>query len=218
MHISPIANESARASVMTRFVFPSLISLRVSTHYSLLRLFADLVTDSLTEFAYDADLAGLNYNFAAHNMGVFATLSGYNDKLHVLAKDVFEKARNLTVNPERLNAKKQEVKRDWENFFLEQPFRISDYFARYVLTERQWTLKEKLEEISSTSFIVGRLAIVANDILGITPRELQAFIGRLLSQVHLRTLVVGNLYKDVSALKSISVFPSDLLSRRPFVW
>ena len=116
---------------------------------SLYRLFAELVTDSLTEFSYDADLAGLNYSFAAHNTGVFATLHGYNDKLHVLAKDVFQSARALKVNPERLNAKKQEVKRDWENFFLEQPFRISDYFARYLMIQRQWTLQEKLAEISS---------------------------------------------------------------------
>lgn len=143
-------------------------------------LFADLVTDSLTEFAYDADLAGLNYNFSAHTSGVFATLHGYNCKLDILAKDVLERARTLVVNPERLNAKQQQIKRDWENFFLEQPFRISDYFARYLLTQRQWTLQEKLEEISS-----------------ITPHELQAFIARLLSQVHLRTLVVGNMYKDV---------------------
>ena len=76
-------------------------------------------------------------------------MSGYNDKLPILAKDVFENARNLIVNPERLNAKKQEVKRDWENFFLEQPFRISDYYTRYIMTHKQWTLKEKLDEISS---------------------------------------------------------------------
>lgn len=129
---------------------------------------------------------------------MFATLSGYNDKLHILARDVFEKARNLVVNPERLNAKKQEVKRDWENFFLEQSFRISDYFTRYLLTHKQWTLKEKLEEISSSyslTWLWGHMLIF---MLGVTPEELQAFIERFLSQVHFRTLVVGNMYKDVS--------------------
>ena len=68
------------------------------------------MTDSLTEYSYDADLAGLTYQFAAHNLGLFVTLSGYNDKLNVLAKVVFEKARNLTVSPERLHVVKSSVR------------------------------------------------------------------------------------------------------------
>ena len=123
-------------------------------------LFADLVTDSLTEYSYDADLAGLSYSFASHNLGVFVTLNGYNDKIHVLAKDILEKARRLTVDPERLNTKKQELKRDWENFFFEQSYRLSDYYARYALTEKHWLLQEKLPEIASTclkSFKIGSI-------------------------------------------------------------
>lgn len=79
------------------------------THY-VCSLFADLVTDSLTEFAYDADLAGLSYNFGAHSLGMYVTLSGYNDKLHVLAKDVLERAKALKVNPERLSVMKDQVR------------------------------------------------------------------------------------------------------------
>lgn len=73
------------------------------------RLFADLVTDSLSEYSYDADLAGLTYQFNSHNLGLYVTLSGYNDKLDVLAKVVFEKARNLVVSPERLHVVKSSV-------------------------------------------------------------------------------------------------------------
>ena len=63
----------------------------------------------MTEFAYDADLAGLNYNFASHNLGIYCTLNGYNDKLDVLAKVVFDKARNLVITPERLHVVKASV-------------------------------------------------------------------------------------------------------------
>jgi insulysin len=42
-------------------------------------------------------------------LGIYVTLSGYNDKLDVLAKVVFEKARNLIVNPERLHVVKASV-------------------------------------------------------------------------------------------------------------
>lgn len=133
-------------------------------------LLADLVTDSLTEFAYDADLAGLSYNFGAHSLGLYVTLSGYNDKLHVLAKDVLKRAKALKVNPERLDVMKDQVrifcifrgsrvntlrlqaKREYENFFLGQPYRLSDYYARYLLTEREWTMSELLEEVSSEQY------------------------------------------------------------------
>lgn len=73
------------------------------------RLFADLVNDSLTEFAYDADLAGLSYAFESHDLGIFVTLNGYNDKLYVLARAVLKKVKNLVVDPKRLEVMKEQV-------------------------------------------------------------------------------------------------------------
>ena len=68
-----------------------------------------MVTDSLTEFAYDAELTSLAYSFIPLDVGLYVALSGYNDKLHVLAKTVFEKARNLVVMEDRLNVIKASV-------------------------------------------------------------------------------------------------------------
>lgn len=42
-----------------------------------------------------------------------------------------------------------QAKREYENFFLGQPYRLSDYYTRYLLTEREWTMSELLEEVSS---------------------------------------------------------------------
>lgn len=157
---TPVAYESARASAMTR-------------------IYTDLVTDSLTEYSYDADLAGLTYQFSSHNLGIYCTLSGYNDKLDVLAKVVFEKARNLVIKPDRLHVVKASITRDWQNFFMNQPYRVSDYCARYLMTEKQWLLHEKLAEIPS-----------------ITVEDLQAHISRLLESVRIHALVVGNMHKE----------------------
>ncbi|KAI0748561.1 Metalloenzyme, LuxS/M16 peptidase-like protein [Daedaleopsis nitida] len=157
---SPIPNSSARASVMTR-------------------LFADLVTDSLTEFAYDADLAGLSYNFSHQSLGLYVTLSGYNDELHLLAKTVLERAKNLKVDPERLEVMKDQAKREYENYFLGSPYRLSNYYNRYLLSEREWTMDELLAEVSS-----------------VKADELQQHISAILSKLHMRIAVVGNIYKD----------------------
>jgi len=73
------------------------------------RLFADLVGDSLTEFSYDADLAGLSYHYASHSFGTQLVIGGYNDKLPVLLRHIFEKIKGLEVKPERLSVTKEQV-------------------------------------------------------------------------------------------------------------
>jgi insulysin len=37
------------------------------------------------------------------------------------------------------------MKRDYENFFLGQSYQLSDYYARYIMSEKQWTILEKLQ-------------------------------------------------------------------------
>ncbi|KAG5637127.1 hypothetical protein H0H81_005656 [Sphagnurus paluster] len=168
---SAVGNESARASVMTK-------------------LYADLVNDSLSEYAYDADLAGLSYNFLSHVGGLYVAVNGYNDKLAVLIKHVLEKVKGLDIDPQRLAVMKEQAK--WENFFLGQSYSLSDYFGRYIMTEQQWTLQEKLNELAS-----------------VTPEEIKAHIELLLSQVHLRVLVTGNVYKD-EAIKIAEILEEGL--------
>src|SRR5882762_10496480 len=95
---------------------PSLLGMvRLSTvivfaDHSPSRLYADLVNDSLTEYAYDGDLAGLSYNFSLSSLGVFITLSGYNDKLHVLLQHILERVKTLEVKPDRLEVMKEQVR------------------------------------------------------------------------------------------------------------
>ena len=74
-----------------------------------LRLYTELVRDSLNEYAYDAELAGLRYHLASHKLGVSVTVSGYNDKLHVLLQDVLERMKTLQVKEERLEVVREEV-------------------------------------------------------------------------------------------------------------
>ena len=92
-------------------------------------------------------------------------LSGYNDKMSVLLGHLLEKVKGLVVDPQRLSVIKEQVtfllvsfpsllnlticklRLEWENFFLEKSYNISDFYTRYVLSERQWTIEEKLAEL-----------------------------------------------------------------------
>ncbi|KAF8798143.1 hypothetical protein BYT27DRAFT_7124234 [Phlegmacium glaucopus] len=153
-------NTSARAAVITR-------------------LYSDIVNDSLTEFAYDADLAGLSYNLVPHSSGMFIMMSGYNDKMSVLVRHILEKVKGLVVDPQRLSVKKEQVRLEWQNFFLGQPYSISDFYGRYLLSEYQWTAEDKLKELPS-----------------VTAEDIQKHMKEVLAQVNMRIFVAGNMFKD----------------------
>ncbi|KAI0005889.1 Metalloenzyme, LuxS/M16 peptidase-like protein [Russula compacta] len=176
---TPVANESPKASVLTK-------------------LYAVLVTDALNEYSYDADLAGLTYSFEASSLGFYVSVSGYNDKLHVLLRDVLEKAKNIEVRADRLQVMIEKIKRDWENFFLRQSYQLSDYYGRYLMDEKQWTIVEKLQVLGS-----------------VTPAQVQQHAEALLSEVETKMLVVGNIYKDeaITLAKTIEeIIPASPLS------
>ena len=73
------------------------------------RLLTDLLEDDLSEVVYDAALAGLDYSVTNYRGGILVSVNGYNDKLHVLAKDVLERTRNLKVQPDRLAVMQDQV-------------------------------------------------------------------------------------------------------------
>jgi len=82
--------------------------MNVCTH-PVRRIYTDIVNDSLTEFSYDADLAGLSYSFTSHSTGFNVATSGYNDKMSALVGHVLEKVKALVVDPQRLEVIKDEV-------------------------------------------------------------------------------------------------------------
>jgi len=63
----------------------------------------------LTEFAYDADLAGLSYHFSDTTTGLYVFAGGYNDNLATLIRVVMQKARELEAKPDRLAVMKEQV-------------------------------------------------------------------------------------------------------------
>ena len=63
------------------------------------RMYTELVNDALTEYAYDASLAGLSYNFGSYDRGVFLAASGYNEKVRILSFLDFLTSQHLSRFP-----------------------------------------------------------------------------------------------------------------------
>lgn len=108
--VSPLPFPPARSLALTRDSQCSPLIDNTPLNAVQSRFFTELIRDSLVEYSYDADLAGLSYTFSSEADGIVLTLDGYNDKLHVLARVVFEKIRSLQVDPKRFEIIKDQVR------------------------------------------------------------------------------------------------------------
>ncbi|KAJ5688808.1 hypothetical protein N7462_003200 [Penicillium macrosclerotiorum] len=143
------------------------------------KLYCELVRDSLDEYSYDAELAGLDYHLAANILGLDVSVGGYNDKMSVLLEKVLTTMRGLVISQDRFNIIKERLTRAFRNAEYQQPFyQVGDY-TRYLLAERSWVNEQYIEELEH---------IQADDIVNFFPQ--------LLEQTHIEVLAHGNLYKE----------------------
>lgn len=166
------------------------------------QLFRELVEDSLTEYSYDAELAGVNYDIANHAQGIDVSVSGYNDKMSVLLEKVLLAMRDLEVNDGRFDIVKDRLLRGWRNFEFNQPFQQIGTYSRWLLSEKGFVVQQLLEELPS---------VTANDV--------RMFIPQVLRQMHIEILAHGNLYRE-DALKTTDLVESIISPKRlpPSQW
>ena len=141
--------------------------------------FKELVDDSLTEYAYDAELAGLAYGLMRTATAFEVQISGYNDKMHVLLEKVLVTMRDLEVKEDRFEIIKERMARTYTNFELQEPFRQIGRYTQLLAKERAYGQAELLAELPN-----------------ITADDVRTFIPSLMRQMHIEILAHGNLYKE----------------------
>jgi insulysin len=142
-------------------------------------VYINMVEDALEEYAYDAELAGLDYQITSHSMGIEIQVYGYNDKLPVLLKKVLTTMRDLLVKPERFEIVKERLLRGMRNWDYESPYNQIGYFITWLNVENWFINDELLTELER-----------------LTADDVQSFYPHLLRQMQIETLVHGNLYKE----------------------
>jgi len=163
-------------------------------------LFVSLFRDSLNEYAYDAELAGLHYSLSNTKHGVNLYLRGYNEKQGVLLKKVLEKLTHFAVNSERFKVLKENYERGLKNFKMEQPHNHAVYYSSCLLSQRTWQKGELLDALPQ-----------------LTLGALQEFIPRLFSRVHVEALVHGNVTKSaaVEMVREVEMALSEGVHAKP---
>ena len=160
------------------------------------QLYRELVEDSLMEYAYDAEIAGLDYAISSHAQGFDVSASGYNDKMAVLLEKVLVTMRDLEVKDERFDIVKERLMRGFKNFEFQEPFRQTVTYSRWLITERGWATFQLLDELQA-----------------VTAEDVRQFYPQALRQMHIEVLVHGNLYKE-DALQVTNLVEATLRPRR----
>ncbi|RNA20606.1 insulin-degrading enzyme isoform X1, partial [Brachionus plicatilis] len=165
-------------------------------HSNMCNLFVDLLVDSLTQDLYPAELASLRYNISPTNYGLNLSFSGFNDKLDVLLKTVFERMASFKVNPQRFDILKEFYHRNLINHEAEQPFKHVVYYMTHLISEKGWTKKQLLNTLNDFSL-----------------DDLQNFIPKVLSEgVFVESVMFGNLTQEVKANEFQNLFEKYLQS------
>ncbi|GAA5915532.1 hypothetical protein JCM5296_001752 [Sporobolomyces johnsonii] len=163
----------------TFFLFRSPLVDDTVVHSVQSRLFTELIRDSLNEYAYDAELAGLSYSFDQQADGILLSVDGYNDKLPVLVEVIVKRMKEYQVDEKRFSIIVDQLRRLYVNFRLEEPYQHVGIDGNHLSQAISYKVDQKLAALDH-----------------ITPQNLQEHIAALLSRMHIEALVHGNMVKE----------------------
>lgn len=139
-------------------------------------MYVRCVLDELTEYGYNAELAGLHYSVEYTAEGIALGVSGFNDKQHVLLAKIVEKLKTIQLREDRFAILKDQLLRDWKNARMNAPYQHARYYMTHMTQEVLWMRDEKIAALTP-----------------LTTADLQAHIPKLLQSVFIEGLVVGNM-------------------------
>ncbi|GMT12239.1 hypothetical protein PFISCL1PPCAC_3536 [Pristionchus fissidentatus] len=157
----------------------------------------NLFHDSLTEYLYDPELAGLTQAVEVCNSGVDIKVRGFDEKLPLFLHDILEKMIKFKPEADRFAIVKERFIRNLRNFNKSQPYALSQSFMSVLITERVWSKEQ--------------LLACAKDI---TLEQTADAFKHFLTAFHVEMLVHGNM-REEEALTMATNTVSQLRSVNP---
>lgn len=121
----------------------------------LTRLYSELLIDSLNEYSYYAELAGLEYFLNNTTDGLSLSFFGYNEKMHLLVEKVVEKMKAAQFTEQQFGMIKErviflflpQIAKKYKNWFQESPQEHAIYYMTLLTQEKLFTAQEKLNAL-----------------------------------------------------------------------
>lgn len=112
-------------------------------------IFTILFRDFLTEFHYDAKLAGLSFDLFTTHSGMNLEFFGYNHKMHVFVERVFEKLVNYEICPKRFEILKEKYGRMLKNYKTRPLYTLTGYYLNLITSELSWSYEELMASLDN---------------------------------------------------------------------
>ncbi|EFJ11426.1 hypothetical protein SELMODRAFT_447027 [Selaginella moellendorffii] len=150
-------------------------------------IFTKLLLDYLNEYAYFAEIAGLQYSIQRTSHGFLLFITGYNHKLYSLLERIVDKAVNFQVKEDRFLVIKEKLMKDYVNYKFQQPYQQAMYYCSLMMEQNRWHIKDYLETLPS-----------------LNASDLQAFFPKLFSRIYADCYAAGNMTtKEAEALAEL---------------
>ncbi|KAK9808961.1 hypothetical protein WJX72_007074 [[Myrmecia] bisecta] len=158
------------------FVLSSPLMYASPAAAALSHLLVKLLEDALCEVAYLADIAGLEYDVWLEGLpGIGIKVDGFSHKLPLLVTYIFERLVSLQVDGPTFERVKELLVRMYRNSNM-RPEKHAGFMRLYGLKRVLWHADAVLPEVEA-----------------LTLEQLQGFLPTVLGQLHIETLVHGNL-------------------------
>lgn len=144
-------------------------------------LSAMMIGDALNEYAYDANLAGLRYDLHHSPTGFYLSVRGYSHKVPVLLSAITEQLVTFRASPARFVLLSDLLRREYKNFFKEQPYTHAIYVASMLTESPRWHVSDYMSYLEEDA--PARL----------TPADVDAFVAAFRASLHVEMLVHGNI-------------------------
>ncbi|XP_052757227.1 insulin-degrading enzyme [Galleria mellonella] len=172
-------NEFLLPKAVITFDFVSPLAYADPLNCNLTSVWVLLLRDSLQQFAYAAELAGLRWSIGNAKYGLSVTIDGYDDKQHVLLDKIIDHMVNFRADPKRFEIMKENHIRGIKNFEAEQPYQHAVYQQALCLSDIVWTRCQLLNAAQE-----------------MTAEQLDDFASRLIRKVHVEGFIFGNVTRE----------------------
>lgn len=153
----------------------SPVTIENNESIAMTRLFVDILSDSIVEKHYDAEIAGIQYHLYAHQGGVTLQLSGFTEKQKYLLQYLLHDLKKVNVSKDLFNLLKNQLINHWENTDTNKS--ISQLFSFLNSTIQP-------KNPSSKS--------LATALLNVTFKQFKQFIEKIFQKVSIKVLIHGN--------------------------
>ncbi|RWS24697.1 Insulin-degrading enzyme-like protein [Leptotrombidium deliense] len=119
---------------------------------SAVSLFTALLRDSLEEYAYDAELAGLSYSLNSAPFGFKLTLFGFNEKLNILLLKIVQRMSAFEAEKNLFEIFKEIHFRRLRNFEMSSIRVLLSHYTSLLLSEKCWSYEELLKVESQLTY------------------------------------------------------------------